>query len=167
MHSLVLSYRHLSHCVYLRGYAAHTASVIHHTLQFTHSLIVTLKDNPNKSLVTVSAFVCGLQRIGGVRIEQGFSDKRDNLNWEALTATSLAYRYKIPLLTFSAFFPEASHSFRRSILTSSLTSQSIVRVSASTMILSPSFTRAMGPPRRASGTTWPIRRQKYTSQTRS
>ena len=72
-----------------------------------------------------------------------------------LTATSLAYLSSIPRLTVSAPFPELSHSLRRRACSSSPTSQSIVLFSESMIILSPSWTSAIGPPRRASGTTCP------------
>jgi hypothetical protein len=71
------------------------------------------------------------------------------------TATSLAYLNRIPRFTVSVPFPEPSHSTRRRACSSSLTSQSIVLFTESMTILSPSRTSAIGPPRRASGTTWP------------
>ena len=71
------------------------------------------------------------------------------------TATSLAYLNRIPRFTVRVPFPEPSHSTRRRACSSSLTSQSIVFFSVSMTTLSPSRTSAMGPPRRASGTTWP------------
>ena len=77
------------------------------------------------------------------------------------TATSLAYLSRIPRFTVSAPFPEPSHSVRRRACSSSLTSQLIVLFSVSITILSPSWTSAIGPPRRASGTTWPTHHLLY------
>ena len=61
----------------------------------------------------------------------------------------------MPRFTVNTPRPEPSHSTRRRACSSSLTSQSIDLFSASMIILSPSWTSAIGPPRRASGTTWP------------
>lgn len=73
-----------------------------------------------------------------------------------LTATSRAYLNKTPLFSFSSPLPDAFHSSMRRTCSSSSTSQLMTRFSESTMIRSPSFTRAMGPPKHASGTTWPM-----------
>lgn len=73
-----------------------------------------------------------------------------------LTATSRAYLKSTPRSTLNFEFSEASHSALRSFCSFSSTSQLIVRVSESMTIRSPSLTSAIGPPTRASGTTWPI-----------
>jgi hypothetical protein len=61
----------------------------------------------------------------------------------------------MPRFTVSVPFPELSHTTRRRACSSSLTCHSIVLFSESMTTLSPSRTSAIGPPRRASGTTWP------------
>jgi len=73
-----------------------------------------------------------------------------------LTATSLAYLSRMPRFTFNFALSEESHSALRRCCSSSSTNQSILLVAESMMMRSPSFTSAIGPPTRASGTTWPM-----------
>ena len=105
-------------------------------------------------LITVGPHICGL-------VDYSLSAK-NSWQWSGAgqrriprTATSLAYLNRTPRFTVNVSFPERSHSTRRRACSSSLTSQSIVLFSVSMTTLSPSRTSAIGPPRRASGTTWP------------
>jgi hypothetical protein len=66
----------------------------------------------------------------------------------------LAYLKSVPRLYFNG---GSFHAFRRRVISSSETSRSMTRREAEMVILSPSCTRAIGPPACASGTIWPIR----------
>jgi hypothetical protein len=102
-------------------------------------------------LITVCSHICGLFDM---RVSSQ-PENSDEQRKRPLTATSLAYLSSIPRLTVSAPFPEFSHSLCRRACSSSPTSQLIVLFSESMIILSPLRTSAIGPPRRASGTTCP------------
>jgi hypothetical protein len=63
------------------------------------------------------------------------------------------YLYNVPCC---ALYDGATHSCLRRLSSSACTCRSIVFLTASTEIVSPSRTSAIGPPSCASGTTWPI-----------
>lgn len=88
------------------------------------------------------------------------------INLEELTATSLAYLSSMPRFTFNFALSEASHSALRRCCSSSSTNQSILLVAESMMMRSPSFTSAIGPPTRASGTTWPMMNPRLAPENR-
>lgn len=112
---------------------------------------------PSSSLFTTIVHLHLLQSQYAPRLAgyETLSMHRD-IQCFGLTATSRAYRRSIPRLTLSFRLSEASHSSLRLACSASSTSQLIVRLSESMMILSPSSTSAIGPPNLASGTTWPI-----------
>lgn len=67
--------------------------------------------------------------------------------------TVLMYLYSVPWVTLSG---GAFHAFLRLSSSSGETRSSMVFLTASTEIISPSCTKAIGPPTWASGTTWPM-----------
>ena len=107
-------------------------------------------------LITVGPHICWLFDYVHIHYQLEIPGSGTGQRKTLHTATSLAYLNRIPRFTVSVPFPELSHSTRRRVCSSSLTSQSIVLFSESITTLSPSRTSAIGPPRRASGTTWPV-----------
>ena len=69
------------------------------------------------------------------------------------SVTDLMYLYSVPWETLSG---GAFHSFLLLSSSSGETRSSMVFLTASTEIRSPSCTKAIGPPTWASGTTWPM-----------